>query len=398
MLKRLHANNFRSLLNFEFRPEGLNLLIGPNNAGKTNLCSVLRFLSLTSRTPLENAAKQAVGETWSLANVYVEKREVQIEVDCHLVHEGEKLDFNYLLHVGTTRDPPHGRSSLQVIAEVLKLSGGDFLATALLDNQSGQARLMHEERFIEGITGSDAYVETLAPQNATMLSQLYDLATNRRANLFKRYLQSWSYYNLVPDAIRSPAVLRDTVGLRHDGANFSRTLYELHNEKPRLERKIIEATRAVEPKLDLFSYSSPDPESVYFFLEDEKGNRFSAQSISDGTLRFLAMAHLVLQAANPEDGSIATSLVMIEEPENGLYVGHLKGLVEQIDPSGNCGQFVFSSHNPYFIDLFDVNLSGVHLLRPGIPSTIIARPNADKVRKLMEEMSLGELHFRELLG
>jgi len=41
MLKRFYVSNFRSLANFEFRPTGLNLLIGPNNAGKTNLCAAM---------------------------------------------------------------------------------------------------------------------------------------------------------------------------------------------------------------------------------------------------------------------------------------------------------------------------------------------------------------------
>jgi len=38
---------------------------------------------------------------------------------------------------------------------------------------------------------------------------------------------------------------------------------------------------------------------------------------------------------------------MIEEPENGVFVGHLKPLFEKIDPSGGHGQLLFTSHNPY---------------------------------------------------
>jgi predicted ATPase len=49
--------------------------------------------------------------------------------------------------------------------------------------------------------------------------------------------------------------------------------------------------------LDLLSYSAPDPEHVHIFLEDEKGNRVSARSTSDGTLRFMAIAYVVLMSA-----------------------------------------------------------------------------------------------------
>jgi hypothetical protein len=50
---------------------------------------------------------------------------------------------------------------------------------------------------------------TLAPQEAAVLSRLFDLDANRRANLFKRYLQLWFYYNLYPHALRAPAVVND---------------------------------------------------------------------------------------------------------------------------------------------------------------------------------------------
>src|SRR5208337_5015272 len=98
--------------------------------------------------------------------------------------------------------------------------------------------------------------------------------------------RSWAYYNLSPDALRLPDVAKDDGALLSNGANLSRALFALHNEKPRLERKLIEFTKQVEPKLDLFSFLSPDPEHVHLFFEDDKEHRFSTKSISDGTLRF----------------------------------------------------------------------------------------------------------------
>src|SRR5207249_2039577 len=104
----------------------------------------------------------------------------------------------------------------------------------------------------------------------------------------------------------------------HDGSNLSKVLYALHNEEPRLERKIIEMVRTLEPKLDLFTFTSPDPESVYLFLEDQaspKPNRFSTQSISDGTLRFLAMSYLILTQGSLDEAAGPAPLLLIEEPE-----------------------------------------------------------------------------------
>jgi AAA15 family ATPase/GTPase len=91
-------------------------------------------------------------------------------------------------------------------------------------------------------------------------------------------------------------------------------------------------------------------------------------------------------------------LTIIEEPENGLYVGHLKPLIERIDPSGENGQFIFTTHSPYFIDLFDDNLDGLHLMKPGRPSSVLVKPDPQKTSAMLEKMPLGEMHFREMLG
>lgn len=189
-----------------------------------------------------------------------------------------------------------------MVDEILRVSGGAFEDMILLENNHGQARMLHEEGFVRHDPRGPFYVEALAPINATMLSQLFELENNPRAVLFRRYLQSWSYFNFSPELLRMPDVSRDDGSLLFSGANFSRALFDLHNERPRLERSLIEAVKQIEPKLDLLSYSAPDPEHVYFFLEDERGNRISARSTSDGTLCFMALVFGLLisrQETNP---------------------------------------------------------------------------------------------------
>jgi predicted ATPase len=134
------------------------------------------------------------------------------------------------------------------------------------------------------------------------------------------------------------------------------------------------------------------------FFEDDKDHTFSTKSISDGTLRFLAIAYIVLIGEQIASAAGFQPLTLIEEPENGLYVGQLKPLVQRISPSGSSGQFIFTSHSPYFIDLFDNNLTGIHLVKGGSPSSVLSQPNPDKLGPLLREMSLGEMHFRELLA
>jgi predicted ATPase len=394
MLKSFRISNFRSLVNVEFRPVGSNLLIGPNNAGKTNLCSALRFLSLAASTNLETAAQNAVGETWNIANAYVSDRTLQLDVTATLEDGGQSLDFDYTLQIAVQKDSASLGVSLHARKEQLLITGGRFTRTVLLTCTNEQAELLHEEQFLQGTTYQ---ARTLSPSDATMLSRLYDLQSNRRANLFKRYLQSWMYFNLNPHAMRSHRVVSERAIIYPDGSNLSKVMFALHNERPRVERKVIESLRLIEPKVDLFTFTSPDPQSAYLFLEDQEQNRFGTKSMSDGTLRYLVFAYLVYSLAEAKASTPFAPLIMIEEPEDGLYVGQLRPLFEKIDASGASGQFLFTSHSPYFIDLFERNLSGVHLMKPGKPSSVLVIPDPAKIGKLLEQMPLGELYFREML-
>lgn len=393
MLKRFRVNNFRSLLNVEFRPAGVNVLIGPNNAGKTNLCAALRFLGLTASQPLEDAIRASVGETWNIRNVYAPDQNVQFEVECSLPHEAGTIDFDYSLSLAVRAEPP----TFQVSEEILKVTGGGFTQQEFLANRRGEAWLLDEECGRKAQPDFTRHDMFRVPLEATMLHRLYEREANQYANLFKKYLQNWSYYNLSPASLRSPEVVREAAGLRCDGGNLTRTFFLLHNEEPRVEGKLIEIIRALEPRLNVFTYAPVDPAHVYLYMKDDKGNRFSTQSLSDGTLRFMAMVYLLLAGEDSTDGSFPR-LTTIEEPENGLYVGELKPLFERLTTRGHPHQFIFTTHSPYFIDLFDSCLEGVHVMKPGVPSSEIKKPDVDRTRKLLDEMPLGEMHFREMLG
>ncbi len=400
MLKRFRVNNFRSLLNVEFRPVGVNVLIGPNNAGKTNLCSALRFLGLTASQSLEDAIRTSIGETWNIQNVYTPDQNVEMEVECALPYEGKTIDFEYSLSLSLGAKSPSSGRVLQVSREVLKATGAGATQIRLLKN-TGETLEWPDVRWPEKPlhpleSGRKYLAAPSPPPDGTALYQLHP-GVNQLAKLFKQYLRNWGYYAFSPYSLRSPTVVRESPVLLSDGRNMTRTYFSLHNEKPRLEKKLIEVIRTLEPKLDLFTYTSPDPDSVFLFMEDQKGNRFSAQSISDGTLRFMAMAYLVLSGEDSPPDSVP-GLTIIEEPENGLYVGHLKPLFEKLVAPDHRDQFIFTTHSPYFIDLFDSCLEGVHVMKPGVPSSEIKKPDIEKTKKLLDQMPLGEMHFREMLG
>ena len=87
-------------------------------------------------------------------------------------------------------------------------------------------------------------------------------------------------------------------------------------------------------------------------------------------------------------------LIYIEEPENGLFPGQIRALLELFEGTGGGAQFVFTSHSPYFINLFDGRRDAVTLLRKQKDRTETVRlpppDDTDSERPLLaEQYSMG---------
>lgn len=396
MLRKFTVNNFKSLINVTYEPGIVNLLIGKNNSGKTNLSQAIRFLSGTAREQdvIGKIWLEMVGATMAAApvkNVYFDHPTMDFGCNCELNINGETFSFRYLLSLRTMRVGP-----FSVASEQLQISGGTFGAggVTLLENDGDKIRLLNEEKFRKGATLDDCYQDiTITNSSATMLARLHDSSANKQAIAFRDYLVSWRYYDFDDKSLRSDRFDPQADALSSDGSNLASVLFRLKNNDERRYRRLIELTRMVEQRLDALNFNTTK-EHIEMELTDSHDHRFGPRSASGGTLRFVALCYIMLAKARRNN----PSLTIIEEPENGLYVRHLKPLFELIDPSGAGGQYIFTSHAPYFIDLFENQLDNITLMQDKQTYSTLVKPDAAQVRQYLEEMPLGELHFREMLA
>ena len=289
MLKRFYVDNYKTHINTTYELRPVNRSVWMNNAGKTNLCQAIRFLGATSTLSLSKAALLTAKDEWTLANAYLGKWRIDFRAEADLQHQSETLSYTYDLSVRVL-DPAAAQAAdtrLAVSKERLVVSGAGFDDAVLISNDGGEIRLLHETRRLA--QGYDHHVSTTAPLDATMLSRLYDLKDNPRANLFKKYLSSWTYYDLDSQQLRRPeAKMLDTV-LNEDGSNLASVLFNLKNGNERLYRKLLNLTkRVIDQRLDVLAFFSPAENQVYMFGEDTNGHRFGPWTMSNGTLRFLA--------------------------------------------------------------------------------------------------------------
>ncbi len=389
MLQEFRVDNFKSLINVVFKPQEINLLIGKNNSGKTNLCQALRFVSGSSFTTFDACADLAPIWRFGITNSALDKDTTDFYVRADSIYEGERLTFEYEL----TIKPPDtglGEATIRLDREVLNVIGEGFDKTVLLKNNAGRIQLLNEKGFMNGTLN---YVETNASTDTAMLQRLYDTEANPRAIHFKRYLTGWRYYDLSPVAMRGSAHKPHEHVVTPDGRNLASVLFRLKTTNERAYRELLAVVRKIEPEVDLVNFNTSLEDHVFMYFEDKSGHPLSVANASSGTLRFLALAYILMI----QDRNNSSPLCIIEEPENGIYVGFLKTLFEKI--SLGRSQLVFTSHAPYFIDLFDDRLGGIFVLDRRQGHTSITQPDAARVKNQLEnDFPLGEQHFREILG
>lgn len=400
MLTEFRVDNFKSLINGVFTPQGMNLLLGKNNSGKTNLCQALQFVSSSALFPLDTCADGVCRGRFGMTNFALDKSTIDFYVRAHIHFRDEKLVFEYEL----TISPPRVgfvEAAVKLDHEVLSVTGGVFKERAiLLENTSGRIRLLDEKSLApvhasnaSSIVPDGSYIESTAPTDATMLQRLFDKKSNPLASCFRDYLAGWTYYDLSPASMRGSDYKPGTYILDFDGGNLASVLFLLKTGRERDYRRLLKVVREIEPHIDLINFLGNSEKNVLMFFEDSAGHGLHSINASNGTLRFLAMAYILLY----QPRGILSPLCIIEEPENGIYVGLLKTLLEMVDQSPGSPQLVFTSHAPYFIDIFDDHLGGLFVLNRRQGHTAITQPDIGTIKERLERFPLGEQHFREML-
>lgn len=395
MLRKLRLHNFRSFLNTTLEFSSPQLIIGKNNSGKTNLCSAITCLRDLVRGDLVSAVSAVPGGTGELTNLFSKSDEVEIGATAELRIGGEPHQFDYDLRLRVPKVSDQGGAIRPILtSERLLVSGGRFEDAVLLENDGETATMLHED-------STEGYrAETRAPVESTMLSKLFELDTNKLSIAFRAYLGSWTYYSLSPMMMRTGwrTAKGGSLVLSPSGEDLAFVLYAIKNMSEGLYRKILEHARFLEPRLTAINfYPAPDQAPVPM-IELDGSRRASWNGLSDGTLRYLAMAYIAeVSALELEEGPTRPPrLIMIEEPENGIFPGHLRRLIELFEDRVGGGQFLFTTHSPYFINFFDARRSDVTYLVNQGDRTVVAElppPKDDDPDRflLAEELESGTL-------
>jgi predicted ATPase len=403
VLTALRLVNFKSFRDATLHLGPLALLMGTNASGKSNLRDAFRFLHGISRG---YTVAEILGEKWIEGGVlqwkgirggtreatFMQAPSLRLEAEFSLEEGGRDRNARYQIEV----DLAQGNGPPRVLAERLMVGGhGAYVfdtdpqdyPTDRPDRHHLSARVRQRAR------GLNPALSFLSQQ--PLLSQVHEhpKVQPQIRELVRASLQAFSgmrFLDLAPDAMTRPSVPGQTV-LGDRGENLSSVLQALC-EDPARKRALARWLQELTP-MDACDFDfEPDAAGrILVTLVESNGQRTTANSASEGTLRFLAMIAALL-------GPETASFYFFEELENGIHPTRLDLLVQLIEErvARDRIQLVASTHSPHLLGFLSPKArEGASLTYrlPGRAETGIQRIMAiPQVQQVLDRQNLTQLH------
>ena len=376
MITRLRVSGFKNLVDADVRFGPFTCIAGANGVGKSNLFDAIVFLSRLANSTLLEAASHVrdpegrASEVRSLfthaGDTYAEEMRFEVEMivsptatdDLGQQAEASTSLLQYQLALGYEPGDQVAKPDRLVIRheklEHLKMGQAKSVLPFLLDptlrdryagwsrsrdwrkgalfnrrtspylspitDDTGRLRI---QRHQEGNAGRTQQFDAAnLPRTVLSTSNALESPT---ALVARREMQSWSLLHFEPTALRQPDDFRSPTRMAPDGRHLPATLYRLAHRGSEAAETVYArvANRLADLLEDVQTVAverDPKRELLTLQVVDRAGTCHAARSLSDGTLRFLALT--VLQ----EDPD-ASGVWCLEEPENGLYPPRIPAMI-----------------------------------------------------------------------
>lgn len=357
-LHELHVKGFKSIRDQRLLFGPLNVFIGGNGVGKSNMVGVFHLLNQVVTQRLQT-------------------------------YTGESGGANSLLHFGRKKT-----DKINLSIEFRSGQDSNIYAFDLIPTD--------EDRFIFGEEAifywdMSRFQTPMCKENwqGHIESRVAESGTYV-AKYVREHLNSYRIYHFHDTSPSSPVKqtgeLDDNRLLRPNAGNLAAFLYRLQETKPDHFQNIEDAIRQVAPFFGRFRLepSALNPDKIRLEWE-EKGSDsyFSAASLSDGTLRFICLSTLLLQPDLP-------SLVLIDEPELGLHPAAIQVLAGLLQSAATRTQLIVSTQSVTLINQLQPEHIWVVDREEG--QSVFRHLQEADMSSWLDDYSLGDLWEKNILG
>ena len=353
-LNNIKVSGFKSIRELDLPIRDLNVLIGANGSGKSNFIGLFRFIRelVEERMQLYIARKGGAEKVLHYGSGVTQ--ELKVNIDIAPNHYAFKLV------------PGHGD------------------------------KLVFEYEYC-GFDTTYRYAENI---NQTLTeSDLVQYSRQKQYGVGKyvyRVLKEWRVYHFHDTSdsakVKKMGKLNDVENLREDASNLAAYLLQMRETKPKHYERIVKTIQLVIPFFKDFNlrpaYNSPD-NIMLEWTDTHSDIIFSADDLSDGSLRFICLATLLLQPELP-------NLILLDEPELGLHPMAIQILAGLLRKASHFSQLIISTQSPNLVSEFEAEDIIVVEHKEG--ASTFKRLEEEKLENWLDEYSLGELWQKNIIG
>jgi predicted ATPase len=344
-VREFEAKSFRSLRAIHYPVSNLDVFVGANGVGKTNLYRALELLrSAAANTLARDLSREGglVSAMWAGPRGRSDTARIRLAVGLSAEPENRpsKGLYRYEVEVGF---PPAAASAAFQAEPQIKTEAISYVGrtrTVRLIDRRGPSVMARAEN------GRPTQIDIDLLDSETVLGRLEDPSRYPELDVLRRTLLQWRFYHgLRTDAaspLRQPCAAVATPTLGSDGSDLAAvfaTLVHIRQDANDLDRVIDSAfpgAKLIVPPPDRvasFGMSFPEfPQRV-----------FDAQELSDGTLRFLALAGALLAYRLPP-------FIALNEPEASLHPDLMEPLAQLVVRAAERTQLWLVTHSNRLAD------------------------------------------------
>ena len=379
MIDWVTIQGYRSIKDIQDLKLGqINALIGANGSGKSNFIRAFELLQAISCLSLQQHIVLAGGAE-------------------RILHFGAKVTKRVVIEISFSC-PNHKDANV----------AGQLMGRYKIELMSGEGDTLYvcnEQMFSsdQTETGLCPEQQVYSENRVSRESELFAMPADTRpaaASWLQDYLNRWRFYHFCDTGPSSPlrrtSQVNDNRELHPDGSNLAAFLYLLGAKHESSYHLIRSAVHLVAPFFKDFALEPEklNTETIRFWWKDEKRKTDLPDSaLSDGSLRFIALATLLLQ---PKE--FLPPVILLDEPELGLHPYAITVLVSLIKLAAVESQIVFATQSPSLLD--HQRPEDVLVAERMQGGTLIVRCEEDKERLLpwLEDYSLGQLWDKNEIG
>lgn len=365
MINKFSCHNFRNIQADQLSFEKINILIGPNNSGKSNFIKALTFFSEMVKNAdegnLKSAFLNAVARNgWEHMMFKHAKETETISFSWDIDLNGEAVRYAFSFGVGNAVE------KCNIVLEELNApqSNAQFEQTLSYfrchDCKIGQGKFFPDppnQKNNQGLSFEINSKETIFMQFKDVLLNNKELYENQlirdilaqELDDLQRYLESFRVYSSAQfDAkkMREPVSAKEIVhSLKQDASNFTNVFNRCKTEDILWKSMFEERMKELIPDLKV-----ADTVSMYdklIFRMAFNGEQYDLSDVSEGTMKGLILNMLINMSVEGEK-----SLLAIDEPETNLHPAWQKVVGNWIQTADTFEQCFVSTHSPDFLDVF----------------------------------------------